>query len=121
MLYQLGACACGCIDHNYWLQAVGIASDHHHHAGKPAADQQNESGDRFAAVDHDCDGGTKPLYLNNAPRTKSIASSVGQFDMLADWVLRDQLKLSGCRAQDRGPPILDCRSSLRSTLQVCLI
>ncbi len=68
MVYQLGACPCGCWEHNSWLQMMGL-SDHQH----PIA----EASDDVSVHDpghHDCTGEHAPEYFDNAQVISNRAS-----------------------------------------------
>jgi hypothetical protein len=77
MVYQLGACPCGCLEHNAWLQWAGITSDDR---GTPedraTPDELGEVAAAASAVEsqvttadgdyHDCNGEPRPQYVDNA-------------------------------------------------------
>ncbi len=65
MVYQLGACPCGCLEHNAWLQWAGITSDDRGEiaAATPAADSLTTMSDGDY---HDCNGEPRPQYVDNA-------------------------------------------------------
>ena len=51
MVYQLGACSCGCLEHSVWAHFLGMESADDHH---PVS---NGVGDAVSAAghdDHDC-------------------------------------------------------------------
>ena len=63
MVFQLGACPCGCVEHNVWMQLFGIGIDDHQGelpsstaSALPAADADH----------HDCTGLPRPSYVDNA-------------------------------------------------------
>jgi len=60
IVFQLGACPCGCLEHNAWIQMVGL-TDHHHEVAF-TSDCSSIQG----ASDHDCTGEHAPDYLDNA-------------------------------------------------------
>ena len=71
IVYQLGACPCGCLEHNMWVALLGLDSDGHSDAGAGRADTMVHSTDH----EHDCTGKAKARYLDNsnkAPRTASF-------------------------------------------------
>ena len=77
MAFQLGACPCGCVEHNAWVLLAGIGTDDHNHI--PVTDS---SGSREFAVEsqlviacdagHDhCAGGLQDYYLDNSQSRRS--------------------------------------------------
>jgi hypothetical protein len=65
MVYQLGACPCGCLEHNAWLQWAGITADHY--GGAVASTPAAESLITTADGDyHDCTGEPRPQFVDNA-------------------------------------------------------
>jgi hypothetical protein len=60
LVYQLGACPCGCVEHNAWLQMLG-ASGHSH-----AAVALDEDGIVRISGNHDCSGEHVVAYMDNA-------------------------------------------------------
>ena len=78
-VYQLGACPCGCLEHNFWLQAIGFSA--HEHA-MPSTHRPD--GDQLASVDHghdhDCTGAAADVYVNNARSVRAPEFSQ------SDWV-----------------------------------
>ena len=54
LLYQMGACPCGCLEHNYWLQAIGVADEHD---GEYALNVRDDTS--VSSNQHDCDGGQR--------------------------------------------------------------
>lgn len=66
MVYQFGVCPCGCLEHNAWVQMLGIdVSDHDAHIAIGDHDQGVTtvvSGHN----EHDCAGKTRPKYVDNA-------------------------------------------------------
>lgn len=60
ILFQLGACPCGCLEHNAWFQMLGL-SEHH--------DDVATASDGVSVRDaghHDCTGEHAPDYLDNS-------------------------------------------------------
>ena len=65
-LYHLGACPCGCWEHNYWLQALGFVP--------PLATQRSADATPLAVQteEHDdCTGGNARSFLDNSRTRKS--------------------------------------------------
>ena len=60
ILFQLGACPCGCAEHNAWLQMMGMD---HHHVDDPIASSRTAIQE---ADHHDCTGEKAKPYLDNA-------------------------------------------------------
>ena len=66
MVFQLGACACGCVEHNLWAQLLGLhAEDDHHH---DSAFPENDGGESALAAEdsHECSGQPKAPFVDNA-------------------------------------------------------
>ena len=69
MVFQLGACPCGCIDHNAWVQLWGVESEHHkEHTLVSLADDDGNSSIALARVSdsHDCTGQPRSQFCDNA-------------------------------------------------------
>ena len=75
LLFQLGACPCGCLEHNAWLEMLGIQHHEQPSDGQLSTipsvkkvDVDHDHIGRIAAVeyDHECDGNGCPKYFNNA-------------------------------------------------------
>ena len=64
VVYQLGACPCGCVEHNAWLQVLGV-SDHSHAEVVETGDAISISGG------HDCSGEHVVAYMDNARQVPS--------------------------------------------------
>jgi hypothetical protein len=116
MVYRLGACPCGCIEHNYWLQAVGLADDEHSHA---AADLDADG--IVASHEHGCTGEPEEFFLNNPriPGTKLVRAPLPGLLSSHPSVIRE-----ATRDYDpplRGPPHLARGDTHRSALQVFLL
>ena len=82
LVYQLGACPCGCLEHNVWMEIVGFGSDHE------PVEITNASLLVSAPDEHDCTGVPKAQYVNNA---RSITGS-GEYlnsGVIAPFVLSD--------------------------------
>ena len=64
LVYQLGACPCGCLEHNAWVELFGLsASDHEHDL---AQSDRSSAGISVADDHHDCTGEARPQYVNTA-------------------------------------------------------
>lgn len=60
IVFQIGACPCGCLEHNAWVQMLGLG-DHH--------EEFVSLDDRLSIQDaghHDCTGEGAHDYFNNA-------------------------------------------------------
>lgn len=112
-VHQLGACACGCLEHNAWVQtAMSLASDagghHHHHA---------PTGPTRLSDDHShCDDQGELVYTAGRnsedlgpPRSAPAASA---FDMVAGMMAE-----SGVTASLAEQPLL-LTPGARARLQV---
>ena len=69
MIYQLGACPCGCLEHNLWIQMTGVASDHDQEIGSDSTRVVSIS-ELQDAHDHDCTGKPHPQFLDNSQMQK---------------------------------------------------
>ena len=111
LVYRMGACPCGCVEHNYWLQTLGLASDHDHGVPMDLA---------LVAQDHDCAGESPELYCDTATRSGSDLSwltyglSSAHPDVMV--TVRDDEVPTG-----RGPPGRVASHSVRDTTQVFLL
>lgn len=65
IVYQLGACPCGCLEHNAWSQLLGLDSADHDHA---IADFEGSSRNWPALLsdDHDCTGEPRIEFVDIA-------------------------------------------------------
>ena len=65
MVFQLGACPCGCVEHNAWAQLLDLDSGDHDHAlivaGQDAGLSSVTSSDT-----HDCTGEPRTQFVDNA-------------------------------------------------------
>ncbi|MCC9643212.1 hypothetical protein LOC71_13085 [Rhodopirellula sp. JC740] len=72
MLYQMGACPCGCLEHNAWLQLLGGFShaDGHPHPSLVQLSQNDSAttaaGEVSNSDDHDCTGEPTTLYTRSS-------------------------------------------------------
>ncbi len=115
LIYQLGACPCGCLEHNHWLRVLGLAD----HDGDLAVDV-----DRATLVvqqEHDC---------SHDPRVQFVSTSrswEGSSCWLCDEAVVLQQPLVAValtpsrRSLDRGPPGPLGTNALLSSLQVFLL
>lgn len=96
LFYQLGACSCGCVEHNYWLRTLGLAEDHQH----PDTSSDDLS---LVANDHDCDGSQELPYIDNSVQDVLGKSLVvrSHYSSGSAFTLP---KGPAIRLQDRGPP-----------------
>lgn len=112
LIHQVGACPCGCLEHNHWLKAFGLVGQ------EPHADIQ--AGSPLWSGDHcDCSGAVE--FVNNAQRV--------EFDhfCLVSWV-GELVSSAGAQHSDaRGdsssqiPPNLSASAEISETLQVFLL
>lgn len=86
MMFQLGACQCGCLEHNAWVQLIGFCetdeaeADEHHHAHLLVGNTHSNS---VASTDqhHECGGQARPQFVDNSYASqlqKESASVEGQ-------------------------------------------
>jgi len=116
LVYQWGACPCGCVEHNAWLEWVGL--DHHHdhdHATPMAADPTVS-----AADDHDCSGAARPYFLTKTDRFSDLAQASevmpAAFDSPLGLALTNRSDVSL-----RGPPLIGPPRAHLAALQVFLL
>ena len=64
MIYQLGACPCGCLENNAWIHLLEIGSDHH--LELMAAPSNSAVVVLAESGHHDCTGEPRPTYFDNA-------------------------------------------------------
>ena len=114
LAYQLGACPCGCLEHNAWLQILGLSHHDHGPAGSP--DQSVVA----AAEHHDCSGQPRPLYLTNTDRHETSVSVSVAFVEVPRRPLSSSLE-SGMWPDHRGPPRFCSRRARLTALQVFLL
>ncbi|MDA7980457.1 MAG: hypothetical protein MPJ50_16990 [Pirellulales bacterium] len=64
-VFQLGACPCGCLEHNAWFQLLGINTEHDDDRAATGV----EGGSDVALIvnddTHDCEGEARVQYFNN--------------------------------------------------------
>lgn len=109
IVFQLGACPCGCLEHNAWVQMLGLSSHHDHHLSEAETDQTTIEGS-----DHDCNGRPGAVYFNNAisvnadhayNQGNSVAASCGSLELLTVAIL-DSSSLDSCRFRRTYAPSL---------------
>lgn len=69
MVFQMGTCPCGCLEHNAWVQLAGLRHDDIETLAIQGADAPvvSEGGLCVAVTDnHECDGQPALDYLNTA-------------------------------------------------------
>ena len=115
VVYQLGACPCGCLDHNYWWRMLAIADHDHHGSRGPAGTTQ------VAEDDHDCTGAPQRQFVNTArsPKHESDLIRVSQPACRCQDV--SAAILVGDHTLDRGPPGIWAQTTCRISLQVFLL
>lgn len=116
LCHQMGACPCGCIEHNYWLQALNFAEEHHSAASVIASDHLS-----LSSNEHDCVGSQKLLYLNNSDAQERDITSNVRSQFLARSVSDVLPQAWSLRPQDRGPPDRQHGQSYCAMIQVFLI
>lgn len=74
-VFEMGACPCGCLEHNYWLALFGHSSD----SSTPA--QGDHDTGLLVASDHDCTGKSRDEFVNTArlPETGSRQLQISHF------------------------------------------
>ena len=114
-IYQLGACPCGCLQHNYWAQALGM-SPHDSHEAVDTTQLELHPGHG-----HDCRGVPARVFINNSRAVES--PKIG----LTGWVCWPpcctELKLSCNRGEvfPRRPHDLGGDGRTQSELQIFLL
>jgi hypothetical protein len=120
-VYQLGACPCGCVEHNYWIQMLGMTAPD----AEPSHDATHHGADREVAChdghDHECVGAPARLFVNNSRQVESPrVGQVGWFGCKPDSAL---MLLGGNYgvASPRSPPDVWLATHSNSELQVFLL
>lgn len=115
-VYQLGACPCGCWEHNAWLQMVGWHHEDHHQAATDAlVDQPVLASAEF----HDCTGQPQAKYLNNARNDFRMLAN--RSDLPCGPMLRASAPQGAWTRRDRlaiPPPPAGEAKPIRAALQV---
>ena len=115
LTHQLGACPCGCIEHNAWAQWLGLVTQDTD-AYPPAHADTFRSGQ-----DHDCTGKPFPLYVTN---TKNVVSRIAcqqapvRLPLAEGQLFSSEHKVSSLN--NRAPPGEKARTD-RTRLQVYLL
>ena len=119
MIYQLGACPCGCLEHNAWLHLLGIESDHH--AESIAAPLTTAVLVITADTDHhDCTGESRPAYFDNARPIKLTTGFHEHAEPFLSIVVDapDERSLNLSRFQQRKRSLALAHALSRPNLQV---
>jgi hypothetical protein len=116
-VYQLGACPCGCLEHNAWAELIGLTSHDEVASVSPAGGAVLST-----AEDHDCTGQPRPLYLSSTENPGRLVALVASpptaaFDAQPP---RSMLDRAIIRAH-RGPPGLGSQRAHLASLQVFLL
>lgn len=125
--FQLGACPCGCLEHNYWVQlAGGLDHDssghvhgpaHHHSHGVP----MERDGLAQVEHDHECVGVSARWFVNNSRQVESLrVCEANCLDCLPATVTTPPVD-GRTVASPRGPPDFWLTSNSNSELQVFLL
>ena len=116
LLYQMGACPCGCLEHNYWFQALGLAEEDHSETLLMASD------DRFlSSHDDDCDGSPALLYVDNSLTPKRNSTSTVWRHLASRASSTEFPQAWRVHTQDRGPPDRHHGQPYCAVIQVFLI
>lgn len=70
LVFQLGACSCGCLEHNAWVELFQLSTDDHGH--DLAQSDRASGGVSIEDNHHDCTGEARPQYVNTARDVSSI-------------------------------------------------
>ncbi len=113
--YRFGACPCGCFEHNYWVQAIGIVGPEHDHA-------PTEGSVPTVTDQHHCSGAFAVDFVNDArlvkpPTTISNQSWSAFIEEDAPVTLPNE---PGSQST-RGPPCFWTATSSHSELQVYIL
>ena len=100
LFHQMGACPCGCIEHNYWLQALGLAEDHDH--DRDSFDVYGTQS--LSSSQHDCDGSHDLLYVDNSFAREFVDTLTIRSTFSARSFDAALPQPCNVRPQDRGPP-----------------
>ena len=124
LVYQFGACPCGCLEHNAWLQMLGLSI--HDSADAAASNELRASGadacDVAVPEEHDCAGHPRVLYVNNAepsPRLALLRSVDGT--TAVDSARAASIAVGSPSDFSRGSPGLPMLRARLATLQVFLL
>lgn len=106
LVYQFGACPCGCLEHNAWFQLVAVSDQHHDgpvshplesHAWSPAAE----------ADDHSCTGQPHSPYLDTTrllgDPLRLLKTNCEFFETLGRVLSIRPVELGRSRRSKRGP------------------
>ena len=122
LTYQAGACPCGCLEHNVWVQMLGWGDDPHQHAGVPSSGADVERATQVASHhDHDCEGLPPSLYVSSMERMLRPGERTSELAMAAEAVAGDFCPELIRRCDDRGPPGSFAPGAQRARLQVFLL
>lgn len=64
LVFQLGACPCGCLEHNAWIELLGLSTGDHGHDTAHSDDGSDRIS--IAGNHHDCTGEAQAQYVNTA-------------------------------------------------------
>lgn len=95
---QLGACPCGCLEHNYWFQMLRLSDDGHH-------DANSSAGLAWAAQDdHDCSGELRAQFVNTARASEASLDQLRFTYLSFQHLDASPAFLRSFPTLDRGPP-----------------
>ena len=85
MVYQLGACSCGCLEHNVWAQMLDLDSADHASHSSQGAKEESDVSQVASAETHDCTGEARAQYFNNTrvPRPQGTEGPSGPVKLVA--------------------------------------
>jgi len=119
MVFQLGACPCGCIEHNAWVQFLGLDAGDHDHTS--VADHGTGLSSISSTDTHDCTGEGNAPFVDNARGPCLIVSplpeSANQFLAGAIAPFDSLFGLRACHIDARPIPDFDA-ARIRPSLQV---
>ncbi len=66
MVYQLGACPCGCLEHNAWIEFLHLDHDEHSHSTPVLSLDAQIAAEPHSHGHHDCTGERAAGFVDNA-------------------------------------------------------
>jgi hypothetical protein len=118
LVYQMGACPCGCWEHNHWFAMLGLEQDERQAPILPTTVGRVLS----SADSHDCTGAPKPLYASQSElKLRKLANAPSTLAWHAPLRLADSASGPGRLRDQRGPPGPIGGPANRARLQVFLL
>lgn len=104
MIYQLGACPCGCLEHNAWAHLLGLDAESRDDASVGSFESPGHSSVNLADT-HDCTGEPRTQFVDNArgPRVEGSTAFSSLLPAL-DCCLAVSDSQTGFGQRRGGPP-----------------